>query len=141
MIINPIKEGIVLDHITAGNAMKIYNLLKLEELECPVAIIINADSAKMGRKDVLKIYKLIDLDLNVLAVVDPGTTVNIIKDSVIVERKHLDLPEKVTNVLFCKNPRCITSTEQELSHVFRLTDREKGVYRCVYCDTKAKKDT
>ena len=138
MVIDPIKDGIVLDHIKAGNAMELYNILNLGELECSVAIIKNADSAKMGKKDVLKIDKILDIDLNVLAVIDPGITVNIIKDGKLVKRSRLELPETVTNVLKCQNPRCITSTEQELPQIFRLTDKEHGVYRCQYCETKAK---
>lgn len=138
MVIDPIKDGIVLDHIKAGNAMVLYNILNLGELECSVAIIKNADSVKMGKKDVLKIDKILDIDLNVLAVIDPGITVNIIKDGQLIKRSRLELPETVTDVLKCQNPRCITSTEQELPHIFRLTDKEHGVYRCVYCDTKAK---
>lgn len=138
MVIDPIKDGIVLDHIKAGNAMELYNILNLGELECSVAIIKNADSVKMGKKDVLKIDKILDIDLNVLAVIDPGITVNIIKDGKLIKRSHLELPTTVTNVLKCQNPRCITSTEQELPNIFRLTDKEKGVYRCQYCETKAK---
>ncbi|NLL56680.1 MAG: aspartate carbamoyltransferase regulatory subunit [Clostridiales bacterium] len=138
MIITPIKDGIVLDHIKAGNAMEIYNILNLGELECSVAIIKNADSVKMGKKDVLKIDKMIDIDLNILAFIDAGITVNIIKDGKLLKRRHLELPEIVKNVLKCKNPRCITSTEQELQHIFKLTDKENRIYRCIYCETKAK---
>lgn len=138
MVINPIKDGIVLDHIKSGNAMELYNILNLGELECSVAIIKNADSAKMGKKDVLKIDKIIDIDLNILAVIDPGITVNIIKDGKLIKRSHLELPQMVKNVLKCENPRCITSTEQEIQHIFKLTDATNRVYRCVYCETKAK---
>ena len=138
MIVNPITDGIVLDHIKAGRAMEIYNVLNLGRLDCTVAIILNADSQKMGRKDILKICQPIDLNLDVLGYLDPGITVTYIADGKKVRRVHLELPEKVSGVITCKNPRCITSTEQELPHVFKLTDREKGIYRCVYCETKAK---
>jgi len=138
MIVNPITNGIVLDHITAGKAMQIYQILGLDKLDCTVAIIKNADSVKMGKKDILKICELIDIDLDVLGYIDPGITVNVIKDGVKVDRLHLELPEKVTDVIRCRNPRCITSVEQELPHTFKLTDRETGTYRCIYCETKAK---
>ncbi|HNX15160.1 MAG TPA: aspartate carbamoyltransferase regulatory subunit [Oscillospiraceae bacterium] len=138
MIVNPITDGIVLDHIKAGRAMEIYNVLNLGRLDCTVAIILNADSQKMGKKDILKICQPIDLNLDVLGYLDPGITVTYIADGKKVRRVHLELPEKVSGVINCKNPRCITSTEQELPHVFKLTDRENGIYRCVYCETKAK---
>ena len=139
MIIGQLKDGYVLDHITAGRGMEIYNLLKLGELDCSVAMIKNADSVKMGQKDIIKIGRLIDLDFGVLGYIDPGITVDIIKDGKRVEKKHLSLPETVTGVIRCRNPRCITSTEQGLVHQFRLTDPEKKIYRCVYCDSRAKK--
>ena len=135
MNIGHIENGIVLDHITAGNGMNIYNVLKLGELDCTVALIKNADSSKMGKKDIIKISTHMDIDLDVLGYLDPGITVNIIHDSVITERRTLALPQRVVGVIKCRNPRCITSIEQELPHVFRLTDRENGVYRCLYCDT------
>jgi len=138
MLVNPIKDGIVLDHIKAGNAMEIYHALGLDELDCQVAIIKNCDSAKMGKKDILKINEHIDINLDILGYLDPGITVNFIKDSKIYERKHLELPEEIKDVIKCKNPRCITSVEQELSHVFKLSNREKGVYRCIYCEASAK---
>ncbi|MGI6028193.1 MAG: aspartate carbamoyltransferase regulatory subunit [Candidatus Heteroscillospira sp.] len=138
MIVNPITNGIVLDHITAGKAMDIYKILGLDKLDCTVAIIKNAESAKMGKKDILKICEVIDIDLDVLGYIDPGITVNIIKNGVKVSRLHLELPETVTGVIHCRNPRCITSVEQELPHTFKLVDREKGVYRCIYCESKAK---
>lgn len=137
MNIDSIKNGFVIDHIDAGKGMKIYKLLGLSKLECPVAMIMNAQSVKMGKKDVIKIDADIELDTHILGFVDPGITVNVIKDSVIVEKKKIELPEKLTDIIFCKNPRCITSTEQELSHEFVLTDKEKRVYRCIYCDTEA----
>jgi len=138
MIVNPITDGIVLDHIKAGRAMEIYNVLNLGRLSCTVAIILNADSQKMGKKDILKICEPMDLNLDVLGYLDSGITVTYIADGKKVRRVHLELPDKVSGVITCKNPRCITSTEQELPHVFKLTDRDKGVYRCVYCETKAK---
>ena len=137
MILNTITNGIVLDHITAGRAMQIYDILRLSELECTVAIIKNADSAKMGKKDILKIFDIIDISLDVLGYIDSGITVSIIKDSHVAERKQLTLPETLDGVIRCKNPRCITSTEQDLRHVFRLADRETDTYRCIYCESKA----
>ena len=138
MLVNPINEGIVLDHIQAGNAMKIYDALHLDELSCQVAIIKNCPSAKMGKKDILKINDIIDINFDVLGYIDPGITVNFIKNSKIYNRLHLELPEKITDVIKCKNPRCITSVEQELPHIFKLTNKKKGIYRCIYCEAKAK---
>ena len=139
MIIGQIKDGIVLDHITAGKGMEIYNVLKLGKLDCTVALIKNADSVKMGKKDIVKIGTLMDLDLDVLGYMDPGITVNIIRDGVVTERRHLWLPERVIGVLKCKNPRCITSVEVNAVHEFRLADKEKKVYRCIYCEHQASK--
>ena len=139
MIIGQIKDGIVLDHITAGKAMEIYNILKLGELDCTVAMIKNAESPKLGKKDIIKISTLLDLDLDVLGYLDPGITVNVIRDHVVAERRQVALPERVVGVIKCKNPRCITSIEQEIVHEFKLTDREKKVYRCIYCEQAAKK--
>ena len=139
MIIGQIKDGIVLDHITAGKAMEIYNVLKLGELDCTVAMIKNADSPKLGKKDIIKISTLLDLDLDVLGYLDPGITVNVIRDSQVADRRKVALPERVVGVIKCKNPRCITSVEQEIVHEFKLTDREKKVYRCIYCEHAAKK--
>ena len=137
MIIGQIKDGIVLDHITAGRCMDIYNILKLGEMSSTVAMIKNADSGKMGKKDIIKIFESIEIDLDVLGYIDPGITVNIIQNGELVKREKLSLPEQVTGVIKCKNPRCITSVEQELPHKFRLTDRENKVYRCIYCESKA----
>lgn len=137
MNIDSIKNGIVIDHITAGLGMTIYRLLKLDELDCAVAIIKNASSRKMGRKDIIKIDADIELNMDILGYVDPGITVDIIKDSELIEKKSIGLPEKLTNVVKCKNPRCITTTEQELPHIFKLTDRKKRIYRCIYCEVKA----
>lgn len=138
MLVNPTSEGIVLDHISAGNAMRIYEALRLDELECQVAIIKNCPSVKMGKKDILKINDIIDINFDVLGYIDPGITVNFIRDSKIYKRLRLELPERITGIIKCKNPRCITSVEQELPHIFRLTNRDKGIYRCIYCEAKAK---
>ncbi len=138
MNINPIKNGIVIDHITAGKAMQIYKLLDLDKLDCSVAIIKNVESGRMGKKDIVKIDFDYDIDIDVLGYIDSGVTVNVIKNGEIIEKKAVELPERLTNVIFCKNPRCITSCEQELPHIFNLTDKEQKVYRCLYCETKAK---
>lgn len=140
MIIGQIRDGIVLDHITAGNGIRIYDILELGKLDCTVAMIKNADSSKMGKKDIIKVGQVIDLDFAVLGYIDPGITVNIIRDGKLLKREHLSLPERVTGIIKCKNPRCITSCEQELEQEFRLTDRENKVYRCVYCDSEAPRD-
>lgn len=137
MNIDSITNGIVIDHITAGLGMKIYQLLHLDELDCAVAIIKNASSRKMGKKDIIKIDADISLNMDILGYIDPGITVDIIKDSKLVEKKNIGLPERLADVIRCKNPRCITTTEQELPHIFKLTDREKRVYRCIYCEVKA----
>jgi aspartate carbamoyltransferase regulatory subunit len=139
MIIGQIRDGIVLDHITAGKGMDIFRILGLDKLECTVAMIKNADSVKMGKKDIIKIGSVIDLDFTVLGYIDPGITVNIIRDGKVAQRLHLSLPEKVFGVLKCKNPRCITSVEQELTHEFKLTDPKNRVYRCIYCEQRASK--
>ena len=134
MIVGQIKDGIVLDHITAGNGMNIYNVLKLGELDCTVALIKNAESNKMEKKDIIKIGTLLDLDLDILGYLDPGITVNIVRNGVVAERRKLELPQRVVGVIKCKNPRCITSVEREIVHEFKLTDREKKIYRCIYCE-------
>ena len=139
MNIESIKNGIVIDHITAGLGMELYRLLSLDELDCTVALIKNVGSRKMGKKDIIKIDAALDLNMEILGYVDENVTVNIIRGGEIVEKKQIALPEKLTNVIYCKNPRCITSCEQELPHIFRLTDPEKRVYRCLYCETAAKK--
>ncbi len=138
MIVDPITDGIVLDHIKAGLGMQLYKILHLNELPCAVAMIMNADSRKMGRKDIIKISAVIDLDLDVIGYVDPDITINIIQNGRVVKRTNLEPPERVVDVIRCRNPRCITSTEQELPQIFRLTDREHRVYRCLYCDSRAK---
>ena len=135
--ISGIQEGFVLDHIQAGMSMSIYRDLKLDRLDCQVAIIKNAKSSKMGKKDIIKVECPIDmLDLDILGFIDHNITVNIIKDDNIVEKKKLHLPSQVVNVIKCKNPRCITSIEQELDQVFILTNQEKEIYRCKYCEEK-----
>ncbi len=136
MKIDSIRTGYVIDHITAGKAMELYRLLGLEGLGCPIAIIQHAPSKKMGTKDIIKIDADIPLNFDVIGFVDPGATVNIIREGELVEKKDIDMPMTLRNVIRCKNPRCITSVEQELDHVFRLTDAKKKTYRCIYCDTK-----
>ena len=138
MIIGQIKDGIVLDHITAGKSMEIYNVLKLGKLDCNVAMIQNASSKKMGKKDIIKIGTVMDINLDVLGYLDPGITVNIIRDGKVDKRYHLWLPERVVGVIKCKNPRCITSVEVNAVHEFRLADKEKKIYRCIYCEHEAK---
>ena len=135
MNIDSIVNGIVIDHITAGRGKEIYNLLHLSNLDCMVALITNASSVKMGRKDI-KIDEAIELDTDALGYVDPGVTVSIIANGETIEKKKLELPEELEGVLHCKNPRCITSTEQELAPIFKLTDRAKREYRCIYCESK-----
>lgn len=136
--ISGLKQGIVIDHIQAGGAMKIYEYLNLEKLDCSVAIIKNAESNKMGKKDIIKIEGPLDMDLNVLGVLDHKLTINVIENNKIVAKKKLELPDTVTDIIKCKNPRCITSIEQELPHTFKLTDRAKRIYRCIYCESKFK---
>ena len=132
-----IEEGFVLDHIKAGKAMTIYRDLGLDKLDCTVAIIKNARSNKMGKKDIIKVECPIeDLDLDIVGFIDHNITVNVIEDGEIIAKKELSLPRQITNVIKCKNPRCITSVEQQLDHVFILTDPEKEVYRCKYCEEK-----
>ncbi len=138
MNIDSIQRGIVLDHIKAGRSMELYRYLGLDALECSVAIIKNVKSEAMGRKDIIKIDDNISIDLDVLGYIDPGITVNIIENGRITEKKHLSLPETLTNIVRCKNPRCITSAETGLDQLFVLSDRENAVYRCRYCDTPLK---
>lgn len=135
--VSSISEGFVLDHIQAGKSMDIYHYLRLDKLDCCVAIIKNARSNKMGKKDIMKIECPIDIiDLDILGFIDHNITINIIQNDKVVEKKRLELPKEITNLIKCKNPRCITSIEQELEHVFVLTDPEKEVYRCKYCEEK-----
>lgn len=137
MNIDSITNGIVIDHITSGRGMKLYNLLKLDELDSSVAIIKNVNSKKMGKKDIIKVDSAIPVNVDVIGYVDPGITINIIKNGVLTEKKTIGMPETLVNVIKCKNPRCITTVEQEIEHIFKLTDKENKVYRCVYCETKA----
>ena len=139
MNIDSIENGIVIDHITAGKAMKLYELLNLGDIDAQVAIIKNATSHKMGKKDIIKIDADIDVDIDAIGYVDPGATVSIIRDGKLAEKVKLDLPPRLINIIKCRNPRCITSTEQELDHVFKLVESEHRIYRCVYCESKAKK--
>ena len=140
MTVSPIENGIVLDHITAGKGMELYKALRLNELDCLVAVINNAYSRKVvgGRKDIIKIDAEIELDLDIIGYVDPGITVNIIKDGKNTKLAKIEPPETIENIIKCKNPRCITSVEQELPNIFKLTDRENLIYRCIYCESKAK---
>ena len=135
MKIDSIQNGIVLDHITAGNAMKIYYDLGLDKLDCSVAMMQNVKSKKMGKKDIIKVDKdEYELNLDVIGYIDPGVTVSVIKDGVTIEKKKVDLPEKLVNIKKCKNPRCITAIEPGIDHIFKLTDPEKRIYRCIYCE-------
>lgn len=137
MKIDSIQNGVVIDHITAGGGMKLYELLGLDGLDCSVALIRNVPSKKMGRKDIIKIDAAIPINLDVIGYVDPDATVNVIREGKLAEKKSIEMPLQLVNVIKCKNPRCITTCEQELEHVVRLTDREQKVYRCIYCETKA----
>lgn len=138
MNIDSIKNGIVIDHIPAGKAMQIYRLLKLDEVQCSVAMIMNVTSTKMGKKDIIKIDSSYDIDMDILGYVAPGVTVNIIKDEKRVDKKFPTLPTELHDVIICKNPRCITTTEQELPNIFKLTNAKEHIYRCIYCESKAK---
>ena len=138
MVIDSINNGIVIDHITSGKSMTLYKFLNLDKLTCSVAIIKNAPSSKNGKKDIIKIDEMIDIDVDVLGYLDPGVSVNTIKDGKIVSKINPELPERLVDVIKCKNPRCISQDEQELTHIFKLTDREKRIYRCIYCESKAK---
>ena len=136
MNIDSIQNGVVLDHIQAGKSMEIYKHLHLDQLDCSVAIIKNARSGHMERKDIIKIDSPVELDLDVLGYIDANITVNIIRDGTLVEKKHLELPEKLVNILRCKNPRCITVSEPQLDAIFKLSNRSRHSYRCAYCDTE-----
>ncbi len=138
MNVDSIKNGIVLDHIKAGTAMDIYHYLNLDSRDCTIAIIKNVTSKNCGKKDIIKIDEELDINLELLGYIDNEITVNIIKDGKIIRKFHPELPEKVENVLTCKNPRCITSTEPGIKQIFKLTDREGRVYRCAYCESSAK---
>ena len=138
MKIDAIQNGIVIDHITADKGMELYNLLNLDELKVPVAIIKNAQSKKLGKKDIIKIDGDITVDFDAIGYVSPSATVSIIKNSKVFDKKTIELPEKLKDVIKCKNPRCITPTEQELPHFIKRTDKKNKVYRCIYCESKAK---
>ncbi len=138
MNIDGVTTGIVLDHIKAGKAMQIYNYLHLDKLDCSVAVLQNVKSSKYGKKDIIKIDALIELDYEMLGYIDSNITVNHVKDAKLLKKEHLDLPETLTDIIQCKNPRCITSVEQEIEHVFKLVDKEKKTYRCAYCDVEHK---
>lgn len=135
--IDSIENGLVLDHIKAGNSMGIYHYMNLDKLDCTVAIIKNVKSNRMGRKDIIKIENALDIDLDMLGFIDKNITVNIISGGKIIEKANITLPKEVVNIVKCKNPRCITAVEQELSHKFRLTDATRGIYRCIYCEQAA----
>ena len=137
MHVDSVKNGVVIDHIDAGRSMQIYNLLSLDKLDCSVAILKNVPSRKMGKKDIIKIDCDIDINYDELGFISPNITVAIVKNGLVVDKKHIELPEKLVDVLRCKNPRCITTTEQDIKHIFRLTNRESGTYRCIYCDAEA----
>ncbi len=137
MTIDSIKNGIVIDHIPAGRSLEIYHYLKLDRVDCSVAILKNVVSEKLGRKDIIKLDEVLDLNYDVLGYLAPDCTVNIIRDGETVEKRHLQLPDRLVGVIACKNPRCITTIEQGLTHIFKLTDRANGIYRCIYCESKA----
>ena len=137
MTIDSIQNGVVIDHIPAGKAMALYQHLNLEQADCSVAILKNVPSQRLGRKDIIKIDGGMDIDWDVLGYIAPDCTVNVIRDGVISEKRHLALPEKLVNVIRCRNPRCITTIEQELPHIFKLTGGKKRVYRCIYCESRA----
>ncbi len=138
MKVGAINNGVVIDHIAAGKGMELYHFLNLDHMDAPIALIKNAPSDKMGKKDIIKIDAELNLDLDVLGYIDPNVTINVVKDGSCVQKFHPQLPEKLTNIIQCKNPRCITSIEQEIPHIFKLTDKETGEYRCIYCESKAK---
>jgi len=139
MNIDSINNGIVIDHIEAGKSMEIYKYLGLENLDCSVAIIKNVKSKRTGKKDIIKIDSNIDINMDILGYIDTNITVNIIKDGKIINKAHMELPEKLVNIVKCKNPRCITSDEQDINQVFELKDKENKIYRCKYCEAQAEK--
>ena len=137
MTVDSIQNGIVIDHIAAGCGMKLYHLLCLEKAEAPVAIMMNVTSRKLGKKDIIKIDGEVPINFDVIGYVDPSATINVIRDGALEEKKRIPMPEKLVNVIRCKNPRCISMTEQELPQVFLLKNREGKEYRCAWCETKA----
>ncbi|SEF41307.1 aspartate carbamoyltransferase regulatory subunit [Caloramator fervidus] len=134
LTVNSIKNGIVIDHIKAGLGIKIFKILELDKINSAVCLLMNVQSKKLGKKDIIKIENVVDIDFTILGILDPNITINVIKDEVIVEKKKLKLPERVENILRCKNPRCVTSIEKYIDQVFYLVDSKKGEYRCMYCD-------
>ncbi|HCX03098.1 MAG TPA: aspartate carbamoyltransferase regulatory subunit [Clostridiales bacterium] len=138
--VDSLKKGIVIDHIKAGKSMEIYNYLNLDKADYTVALIKNVPSKKMKKKDIIKIENNIDLNLNILGYIDPNITINVIENDKIIKKLKLDPPETVKNVMKCKNPRCITSSESEIEDIFQLIDKEKAVYKCIYCDQIYKRD-
>lgn len=135
--VDSIEKGLVIDHITVGKSMEIYNYLELHKLDCSVAIIKNVKSRMLGKKDIIKIEDNIDVDLDILGYIDPNITIDIIEDGVIKQKRKLTLPTRIQNVIKCKNPRCITSVEQEIVHIFEIADADKHIYRCIYCEQEA----
>ncbi len=140
MNIDTIQNGVVIDHIAAGKSMVIYRMLGFDKLECPVAMITNAHSGKMGKKDIMKIDGVVDINLDVISYVSPDSTVNVIRDGVIVEKYQVKSPDRLVNILRCKNQRCITTTERDIKHIFVLTNPAKREYRCYYCEAMAKEE-
>ncbi len=138
MKIDSIKNGIVIDHIRSKKGMEIYEALKLKDLDCSVAIITNAKSGKMGRKDIIKIDKEMEINMDVIGFIEPNATINVVKNDKLVDKYNVQLPEKIVNIARCQNPRCITSIEKDLDQIFTLTDKEKQVYRCQYCEMSLK---
>lgn len=138
MTVDSIQNGYVIDHIKAGTGMKIYQALGLDSLGCSIALIKNVTSSKMGKKDIIKIDELINLNMDVLGYIDPEATINIVRSGKIVEKRHLELPHEIRDIIKCANPRCITSVEPSLVQIFHLTDKENRVYRCAYCEAAAK---
>ena len=134
MRVDSIKNGIVIDHILPGCAMKIYRMLRLNELDCTVAVLQNVPSKQMGKKDIIKIDKIVDIDYDILGYASPDITLDIVREGTVCEKIKIETPKELHNVLFCNNPRCISSTEQEIEHIFKLSDKEKRIYRCIYCD-------
>ena len=139
MRIDSIKNGIVIDHIPAGKAMTLYHMLGLSAFDCPVAVLQNVNSPKLGKKDIIKIDAAVELDMDLVSFVCPKATVCIIRDEKVIEKKEISLPQTLTDILVCKNPRCITTTEQELPHIFKLTDKQTHTYRCIWCEAQADK--
>ena len=136
MNIDGVENGIVLDHIQAGKSMEVYRLLQLDKLDCSVAVIQNAKSTKYDKKDIIKIDEMIHLDMDILGYIDPNITINLVENNRLIQKSKTALPKKLTNVISCKNPRCITSIEQEIQQIFYLADEEKQIYRCMYCDVE-----